>query len=63
MLYEPDQKTVYAYFKHLSEPEILVQEAEALARLDIGVKRFIIMVPNVMDLVIECQPNQYTDKL
>lgn len=57
--YKPDEKTVYIHCQHLSEPEILMQEAEAIARLDIGVERFIIMMPDVMDMVVECRPNQY----
>lgn len=55
--YEPDERTVYIHCHHPSEPEILMQEAEVIARLDIGVERFIITIPEVMDMVIECQPH------
>lgn len=61
--YEPDEKTVYIHCHHLSEPEILMQEAEVIARLDIGVERFIITIPKVMDMVVECQLNQSREKL
>ncbi|QUY45869.1 hypothetical protein HRE53_26675 (plasmid) [Acaryochloris sp. 'Moss Beach'] len=61
--YEPDKKTVYIHCQHLSEPEILFHEADAIARLDIGVERLIIVMPDVMDMVIECRPNQYKESL
>lgn len=61
--YEPLKKTVYIYCQHLSEPEILLEEAEAFAKLDIGVACFIIMMPEVMEMVIECRPNQYKESL
>lgn len=53
--YEPAQKTVYVYCRHLCEPGIVLQTAETIAQLDIGVKRFIITVPRMMDVIIECQ--------
>lgn len=53
--YEPAQKTVYVYCQKMCKPEVLLQEAEAIARLDIGIERFIITIPRVMDMVIECQ--------
>lgn len=55
--YEPAQKTVYVYCRTMRKPEVLIQEAEAIARLDIGIERFIVTIPRVMDMVIECQPN------
>ena len=61
--YEPDQETVYISCSHLSDPKVLMQEAEAIARLDIGIKRFIITMPDVMDMVIECRPKQYKEWL
>lgn len=61
MRYEPAQKTVYVYCHHPQDPENLLSAGDAIARLDIGVERFIITMPTVMDVVIECQPNQYKE--
>lgn len=61
--YEPAQKTVYVYCQNLCEPRVLLPEAEIIARLDIGVDRFIITMPGAMDMVIKCQPNQTREKL
>lgn len=61
MRYEPAQKTVYVYCCHPQGPEHLLSAAEGIARLDIGVERFIITMPMVMDMVIECQPNPYKE--
>lgn len=55
--YEPAQKTVYIYCRKICKPEVLLQEVEAIARLDIRIERFIITIPRVMDMVIECQSN------
>jgi len=62
MRYEPAQKTVYVYCQHSHSPEKLFLAAEIIAQMDIGVERFIITVPTVMDMVIDCQPNQYNER-
>ncbi len=55
--YEPAQKTVYVYCRYVCGPRTLLPDAEGIARLDIGVERFIITMPGAMDVVIKCQPN------
>ncbi|NJR56827.1 MAG: hypothetical protein HC768_21160 [Acaryochloris sp. CRU_2_0] len=57
--YEPVQKTLYVCCQRLCKQKILLQEVEAIARLEIGVERFIITVPRSVDIVIECQPDGY----
>lgn len=59
--YEPVSKTVYVCCQDFYAPENSLQDAEAIARLDIGVERFIVVMPDVMDMVIECQPSQYKE--
>ena len=61
--YEPAGKTVYVYCKYMRHLDILSQEVETIARLDIGVKWFIVTVPRQVDMVIACQPNSQREVL
>lgn len=63
LCYEPASRTVYVYCKQMRHLDILLQEVESIARLDIGVGRFIVTVPREMDMVIECQPNSQREAL
>ena len=61
--YEPASKTVYVYCKYMRYRETLLQEVETISRIDIGVERFIVTVPRVMDMVVKCQPTSQREVL
>lgn len=56
--FEPIEKTLYIYCQWVNYRDMLMKQAEVLVRMDIGVSRFIITVPQTVDIVIECQSAQ-----
>lgn len=54
--FDPDEKTIYLYCQIPGRREFILKDAMAIAHLDIGISRFIVVHPHYLDFVIECIP-------
>ncbi len=55
--FDPSQRTLYLFCRIPGRYSSLLQDIEAIAHLDIGIKQFVVRYPEHTDLVIESVPD------
>jgi hypothetical protein len=51
--FEPGQKALYIYCQAAEKREIILQNAPALANLDIGIEKYVVVHHDYVDFVIQ----------
>jgi hypothetical protein len=51
--FEPEQKALYISCQAAGKREIILQNAPALASLDIGIEKYVVVHPDYLDVVIQ----------
>ena len=56
--FDPQAQTIYIHCQNPDKRALILKDAQALANLDIGVKRFIVVHPSYSDITIPHIPRK-----